>query len=91
MQCALNLKPELLEISLANIEGSIPSTKKPATVDEPVYDYNPNTDTIEPEFSGESNITVMAVDNLPCELPRDASESFGQEMIENVFYTTPFR
>lgn len=67
-----------------DIEGSIPSTKKPATVDEPVYDYNPTTDTLEPEFSGESNITVMAVDNLPCELPRDASESFGQEMIENV-------
>ncbi|ADR22759.1 alanine dehydrogenase [Marivirga tractuosa] len=67
-----------------DIEGSIPSTKKPATVDDPVYDYNPTTDTIEPEFSEESNITVMAVDNLPCELPRDASESFGQEMIDNV-------
>lgn len=67
-----------------DIEGSIPSTKQPATVDEPVYDYNPNTDTIEPEFSGESNISVMAVDNLPCELPRDASESFGNELIENV-------
>ncbi|WP_375579966.1 NAD(P)-dependent oxidoreductase [Marivirga tractuosa] len=67
-----------------DIEGSIPSTKKPATVDDPVYDYNPTTDTVEPEFSGESNITVMAVDNLPCELPRDASESFGSELIENV-------
>jgi len=67
-----------------DIEGSIPSTKKPATIDDPVYDYNPNTDTIEPEFSVESNITVMAVDNLPCELPRDASESFGNELIENV-------
>jgi alanine dehydrogenase len=67
-----------------DIEGSIPSTKKPATVDEPVYDYDPTTDSIRPEFSEESNMTVMAVDNLPCELPRDASESFGQEMIENV-------
>ncbi|WP_340153675.1 NAD(P)-dependent oxidoreductase [uncultured Marivirga sp.] len=67
-----------------DIEGSIPSTKKPATVDEPVYDYDPTTDSIQPEFSEESNITVMAVDNLPCELPRDASESFGLEMIENV-------
>ncbi|HET8858588.1 NAD(P)-dependent oxidoreductase [Marivirga sp.] len=67
-----------------DIEGSIPSTKRPATVDEPVYDYDPTTDSIEPEFSEESNITVMAVDNLPCELPRDASESFGQEMLDNV-------
>ncbi|WP_296622779.1 NAD(P)-dependent oxidoreductase [Marivirga sp.] len=67
-----------------DIEGSIPSTKKPATVEDPVYDYDPTTDTIQPEFSEESNITVMAVDNLPCELPRDASESFGHELIENV-------
>ena len=67
-----------------DIEGSIPSTKKPTTVDDPIYDYNPNTDTIEPELSGESNITVMAVDNLPCELPRDASESFGSELISHV-------
>jgi alanine dehydrogenase len=67
-----------------DIEGSIPSTKKPATVDEPVYDYDPTTDSIQPEFSEESNITVMAVDNLPCELPRDASESFGDELINNV-------
>ncbi|SMG21436.1 Alanine dehydrogenase [Marivirga sericea] len=67
-----------------DIEGSIPSTKKPATVHEPVYDYDPTTDSIQPEFSEESNITVMAVDNLPCELPRDASESFGNELISNV-------
>ena len=31
-----------------------------------------------------STITVMAVDNLPCELPRDASEDFGKELIEKV-------
>lgn len=29
-------------------------------------------------------ITVMAVDNLPCEIPRDASESFGKELMEKV-------
>jgi len=26
----------------------------------------------------------MAVDNLPCELPRDASEGFGRELMEHV-------
>lgn len=67
-----------------DIEGSIPSTKKPATIDEPVYDYNPDADSVEPAYSVESNLTVMAVDNLPCELPRDASESFGREMIDKV-------
>ena len=35
-------------------------------------------------MTDEGNITVMAVDNLPCELARDASESFGKELTSNV-------
>jgi hypothetical protein len=27
----------------------------------------------------------MSIDNLPCELPKDASEDFGNELIKNVF------
>jgi alanine dehydrogenase len=67
-----------------DIEGSIPSTKQPSTIDDPIYDYNPSDDKVEKPFSEEANITVMAVDNLPCELPRDASRDFGQELINNV-------
>lgn len=67
-----------------DIEGSIPSTKQPSTIDDPIYDYNPASDRVEDALSQEANITVMAVDNLPCELPRDASESFGNEFIDNV-------
>ena len=67
-----------------DINGSIPSTKKPSTIDDPIYDFNPSEDKIEQALSDEANITVMSVDNLPCELPRDASESFGKDMIENV-------
>lgn len=67
-----------------DIEGSIPSTKQPSTIDDPIYDYNPSDDQVEQAFLDEGNITVMAVDNLPCELPRDASESFGNELISNV-------
>ena len=33
----------------------------------------------------ENAIAVMAVDNLPCELPLDASEDFGNELIKEVF------
>ena len=29
-------------------------------------------------------IAVMAVDNLPCELPKDASIYFGQELLQKV-------
>ncbi len=67
-----------------DIEGSIPSTKRAATIDDPFYDYNPLTESTEPAFSGTKNVTVQAVDNLPCELPRDASEDFGRNLIDNV-------
>lgn len=67
-----------------DIEGSIPSTKMPTTIEDPIYDYNPSDDSVEKALSDEGNITVMAVDNLPCELPRDASEDFGKELISNV-------
>ena len=36
-------------------------------------------------FSGHGNITVMSIDNLPGELPRDASEDFGKTLVEKVF------
>lgn len=68
-----------------DIEGSIPSTKQPSTIDDPIYDYNPSNDRVEPAFSDEGNITVMAVDNLPCELPRNASEDFGKEFVARIF------
>ncbi|HKJ79483.1 MAG TPA: NAD(P)-dependent oxidoreductase [Prolixibacteraceae bacterium] len=68
-----------------DIEGSIPSTKKASSIDDPFYDYNPTTGQVEPPFSDENNITVQAVDNLPCELPRDASVDFGRNIIDKVF------
>ena len=67
-----------------DIEGSIPCTKRPSTIEEPLYDYNPCDDQEENPLSDEANITVMAVDNLPCELPRDASASFGGDLAERV-------
>ncbi len=67
-----------------DIEGSIPSTLQPCTIENPVYDYDPVDGMVDTAFSNENNITVMAVDNLPCELPRDASRDFGQQLIDNV-------
>jgi len=68
-----------------DIEGSIPSTKKASTIDDPFYDYNPETEEIEEAFSNKKNISVQAVDNLPCELPKDASLDFGRNLIDKVF------
>ncbi|KYG85512.1 alanine dehydrogenase [Roseivirga seohaensis] len=67
-----------------DIEGSIPSTIRPSTIADPVYDYNPSDNKEESAFADEGNITVMAVDNLPCELPRNASEDFGKEFLKHI-------
>jgi alanine dehydrogenase len=67
-----------------DIEGSIPSTNRASTIAEPFYDYNVETEKEEKPFSNEKNVTVMAVDNLPCELPRNASQDFGRELIDQV-------
>jgi alanine dehydrogenase len=66
-----------------DINGSIPSTTHPSTIENKFYGYNPHTEK-EDEAFGPSTITVMAVDNLPCELPRDASEGFGKDLMEKV-------
>ncbi len=68
-----------------DVEGSIPCTKRASSIPDPVYDYNPFTQELEPAFSRPENLTVMAVDNLPCELPRSASRDFGRQLIDEVF------
>jgi alanine dehydrogenase len=67
-----------------DIDGSIPSTKKATTIIDPIYDYDPVSDELKPALSNENYTTVMAVDNLPCELPRSASEEFGKDLIDKV-------
>lgn len=67
-----------------DINGSIPSTIRASSIEKPFYGFNPFSNTeIEP-FDKES-ITVMAVDNLPGEAPRNASIDFGNDLIEKVF------
>ena len=67
-----------------DIDGSVPSTLRSSTIEEPFYGYNPVTEKLDEPFIKDT-ITVMAVDNLPCELPRDASEDFGKSLVERVF------
>jgi saccharopine dehydrogenase (NAD+, L-lysine forming) len=69
-----------------DINGSIPSTLRSTTISDPFYGYNPVTETEEPPFSGAANIIVMAIDNLPGELPRDASHDFGKQLMQNVLH-----
>lgn len=66
-----------------DIDGPIPSTIRASTIAEPFYGYDPVTGGESKPFQ-EDSITVMAVDNLPGELPRDASSDFGETLAEHV-------
>ena len=67
-----------------DIDGPVASTIRPSTILNPIYGYNPLLEK-EDDFTNNSVIAVMAVDNLPCELPKDASLDFGEELINNIF------
>lgn len=66
-----------------DIDGPVASTIRPSTIAEPFYGYHPETEK-EVAFDAKDAITVMAVDNLPCELPKDASEGFGETFLTQV-------
>ncbi len=66
-----------------DIAGPIASTLRPSTIAAPFYGYDPITGK-ETDFMHSEAIGVMAIDNLPCELPRDASDYFGNELINNI-------
>lgn len=66
-----------------DIDCAVASTLRPSTIAEPLYGYNPQLEK-EVDFMDEEAIGVMAVDNLPCELPLDASEDFGNELLTHI-------
>lgn len=66
-----------------DVNGGIPSTIRSTEIEHPFFGYNPATEQEDIPFS-KHTITVMAVDNLPCELPRDASEDFGKSLMERI-------
>ena len=68
-----------------DVNGSIPVTKRSSTIAEPAFDYDPATGELAAPYSAASHLTVMAVDNLPCELPRNASRDFGRQLLDHFF------
>ncbi|KEZ94348.1 MULTISPECIES: NAD(P)-dependent oxidoreductase [Nonlabens] len=77
---AADFKINLVADVSCDIDGPIACTIRPSTIADPIYAYDASTEKEVP-FKTAGAITVMAVDNLPCELPKDASEGFG-EMFE---------
>ena len=66
-----------------DIDGPVATTIRPSTIADPIYGYHATTES-EIDYMNEDAIVVMAVDNLPSELPRDASEGFGELFLEHV-------
>jgi alanine dehydrogenase len=66
-----------------DIDGPVASTLRASTIADPFYAYDPQCEK-EVAFKTKNSITVMAVDNLPCELPKDASEGFGTMFFNQV-------
>jgi alanine dehydrogenase len=66
-----------------DVNGPIECTLRSSTIAEPLYGYYPSEGT-EVSVNHPGAIVVMAVDNLPCELPKDASEGFGEMFLQHV-------
>lgn len=66
-----------------DIDGSVASSLRTSTIAEPFYGYWPSQNK-EVDVFHPAAIVVMAVDNLPCELPKDSSEGFGEMFMKEV-------
>ena len=67
-----------------DVKGSIELTNKTTTVENPTYTYNLKTSSYQDGCESEG-ITVLARDNLPSELPKDASGEFSELIREYVY------
>ena len=65
-----------------DINGSVPTTIKSTSIAKPYYSIN--KDSMKEIQLGTRGVAVMAVDNLPSELPKEASEEFGNSIISQV-------
>ncbi|MDH3650310.1 MAG: NAD(P)-dependent oxidoreductase [Saprospiraceae bacterium] len=63
--------------------ASIPSTIRATTIEDPVYGFDPFTTKETPPYQ-EASVDMMTIDNLPNELPRDASQAFGKQFITRI-------
>lgn len=80
---AKDFKMELIADVSCDVGGPIPSTLRASTIEEPFYGFDVATGK-EADAFDKNNITIMAVDNLPGEAPRNASISFANDLIDRV-------
>jgi len=75
--------PKVIADISCDVKGGIPITLKDTKIFDPVFGYDPSTMSVCEPYQ-ENTIDIMAVSNLPTELPRDASEGFGAMLLEYV-------
>lgn len=76
--------PSVIADISCDIHGGFPTTVRASTVAQPFYDIDKSTGQEQAPFSSKEHITVMAIDNLPSELPYDASLNFGEQLRQHI-------
>jgi saccharopine dehydrogenase (NAD+, L-lysine-forming) len=76
-------KPRVIADISCDVNGSVPITVRATSIDDPVLGWNIISDCEGKPLSLDG-IDVMAVGNLPNELPRDASHDFGAMLLQHV-------
>ncbi len=78
-----HFRPKVIADISCDIGHPIPTTLRASTIEDPIYGVDRTTGKEVP-FMEENAVAVMGVDNLPCELPADASEGFGAAFMQYV-------
>lgn len=63
--------------------GPVACTIRASTIADPIFGYLPS-ESKEVDVFHPGSIAVMSIDNLPCELPKDSSEGFGEMFMKHV-------
>jgi alanine dehydrogenase len=80
---APNCKIKIVADVSCDVNGPIACTLKASTIADPIFGYLPSQH-IEVPYTHPGAIVVMSVDNLPCEIPNDASIGFGEMFMKHV-------
>ncbi|WP_234571973.1 bifunctional lysine ketoglutarate reductase /saccharopine dehydrogenase family protein [Rhodohalobacter sp. 614A] len=79
MDASNRLELKVIGDITCDIHGSVECTEMATPIEDPVFVYNPQTDSFQMGFEGRG-VAVMAVDILPSELPREASVHFSEAL-----------
>ncbi|MCP5007472.1 MAG: hypothetical protein GY941_26580 [Planctomycetes bacterium] len=67
-----------------DINGTVEITRQVTTPSDPAYVYDPTSGKIHNDLS-QKGIALMAIDNLPCEFPRESSTEFAEQIRDFVY------